>query len=105
MKTLLKHKPDAVFAAGDTTAQGALQAIQEAGLRVPDDIAIVGFDDLDIATQMTPKLTTIRQPVQQKGATAASLLIDKIEERANGPQRVLLPTELVIRQSCGAIPS
>jgi LacI family transcriptional regulator len=105
MKALLKHKPDAVFAAGDTTAQGALQAIQEAGLRVPDDIAIVGFDDLDIATQMTPRLTTIRQPVQQKGATAASLLIDKIEERANGPQRVILPTELVIRQSCGAIPS
>ncbi|MEO8612023.1 MAG: LacI family DNA-binding transcriptional regulator [Chloroflexota bacterium] len=105
MKTLLKYKPDAVFAGGDTTAQGALQAIHEAGLRVPDDIAIVGFDDLDIATQMTPKLTTIRQPVQQKGATAASLLIDKIEGRANGPQRVILPTELVIRQSCGAIPS
>jgi LacI family transcriptional regulator len=105
MKALLKHKPDALFAAGDTTAQGALQAIHEAGLRVPEDIAVVGFDDLDIATQTTPKLTTIRQPVQQKGMTAASLLIDRIEERANGPQRVLLPTELVIRQSCGAIPS
>jgi len=105
MKALLKHKPDAVFAAGDTTAQGALQAIQEAGLRVPDDIALVGFDDLDVATQTVPKLTTIRQPVQQKGSVAASLLIDMVDGQANGPQRVLLPTELVIRQSCGAIPS
>lgn len=105
MKALLKYKPDALFAAGDTTAQGALQALHEAGVRVPEDIAIVGFDDLDVATQTRPTLTTIRQPIQQKGNTAAALLIDKIEQRANGPQRVLLPTELVIRQSCGAIPS
>jgi LacI family transcriptional regulator len=105
MKALLKHKPDAVFAAGDTTAQGALQAIQEAGLRVPDDIAVIGFDDLDIATRTTPPLTTIRQPVQQKGSVAASLLIDVLEGQLHGPQRILLPTELVIRQSCGAIPS
>jgi LacI family transcriptional regulator len=105
MKALLKQKPDAVFAAGDTTAQGALDAIHEAGLRVPEDIAVIGFDDLDIATRTTPKLTTIRQPVQQKGTTAASLLIERLDQRANGPQRVLLPTELVIRQSCGAIPS
>jgi LacI family transcriptional regulator len=79
-----------------------MQAIREAGLRVPEDIAIVGFDDLDVATRVSPQLTTIRQPVQQKGAYAARLLIDLIECKFDAPQHVILPTELVIRQSCGA---
>jgi LacI family transcriptional regulator len=102
MKQLLRHKPDAVFAPGDTAAVGAMQAIREAGLRVPEDIAIIGFDDLDVATRISPQLTTIRQPVQQKGAYAARLLIDLIEQKFDAPQHVILPTELVIRQSCGA---
>ncbi len=102
MKQLLPHKPDALFAPGDTAAVGAMQAIREAGLRVPEDIAIVGFDDLDVATRVSPQLTTIRQPVQQKGAYAARLLIDLIECKLDAPQHVILPTELVIRQSCGA---
>ena len=102
MKRLLEHRPDGVFAPGDTAAVGAMQAIREAGLRVPEDIAVVGFDDLDVATQVSPQLTTIRQPVQQKGAYAARLLIDLIEQKYDAPQHVVLPTELVIRQSCGA---
>ena len=102
MKSLLPHKPDALFAAGDTTALGAMQAIYEAGLRIPDDIAIVGFDDLDVATKATPPLTTIRQPIQQKGALAAQLLIDLIDGKTKSPHQILLPTQLVIRQSCGA---
>ncbi len=102
MKKLLKFKPDAVFAPGDTAAIGAVQAVREAGLRVPEDIAVVGFDDLDVATRMSPQLTTIRQPVQQKGAYAARLLIDLIEEKCSSPQHIVLPTELVVRQSCGA---
>jgi LacI family transcriptional regulator len=100
MKYLLQHRPDAVFAAGDTIAVGALQAIHEAGLRVPEDIAIIGFDDIDVARQSN--LTTMRQPVQQKGAIAAHLLIDLIEGKVQSPQHILLPTELVIRNTCGA---
>ena len=101
MKHLLPYKPDALFAAGDTIAQGAITAVHEAGLRVPDDIAVVGFDDLDVASRTNPKLTTVRQPVQEKGARAAQLLIDLIEGAVDAPQHILLPTELVIRESCG----
>ncbi|MCB9450613.1 MAG: LacI family DNA-binding transcriptional regulator [Anaerolineaceae bacterium] len=102
MKKLLPQRPDAVFAAGDTTAQGAIQAIVEAGLRIPDDIAIVGFDDLDVAIKTNPPLTTMRHPIQEKGMQAVSLLLDLIDKVVEGPQRILLPTQLVIRESCGA---
>lgn len=102
MKKLLPHKPDAVFAAGDTAAVGAMQAIREAGLRIPEDIAIIGVDDIDVASRAEPPLTTIRQPVEQKGAYAARLLVDLIEGRLESPQHIVLPTQLVVRQSCGA---
>lgn len=102
MKHLLQFKPDAVFAAGDTTARGAYDAIAEAGLSIPDDIAIIGFDDLDIASKMSPTLTTIRQPIQKKGEAAAKLLIDIIDGKYSSPQHILLPTQLIIRESCGA---
>lgn len=102
MKHLLKYKPDAVFACGDTAAMGAIDAIREAGLHVPQDIAVIGFDDLDVATRVSPQLTTIKQPVQQKGTYATRLLIDLIQERLTAPQKIVLPIELVIRQSCGA---
>lgn len=103
-KRLLPHKPDAIFAAGDTIAIGVLQAAHEAGIRVPEDLALIGFDDVDVASQSFPLLTTVRQPVQEKGAVAARLLIDLIQNRVEGPQYILLETELVIRQSCGAQP-
>lgn len=102
MKRLLEQKVDAVFAASDITARGALLAMQEAGVRVPDDVALIGFDDLPTATQVTPPLTTVRQPIEEKGARAAELLIRLIEGSLQGPQQILLPTELIIRQSCGA---
>ncbi len=101
MKKLLRHNVDAVFAASDLIAVGALQAIQEIGLKVPEDIALVGFDDLPLATQVTPNLTTIRQPIAQIAAKAAQLLLDLIEGRVSGPLQVLLPTQLIIRESCG----
>ncbi len=101
MKTLLPHKPDALFAASDTVAIGALQAAQEAGLRVPEDLSIIGFDDVDVAAQATPSLTTIRQPIREKGKVAAHLLTDLINERISTPQHIMLPTQLVVRQSCG----
>jgi LacI family transcriptional regulator len=102
MKALLPQKPDAVFAASDTAAFGAMRAIQEVGLRIPQDIAIIGFDDLDGTANAVPPLTTIRQPVQQKGAAALTLLLDLISGKTQAPHQVILPVQLVIRESCGA---
>ncbi|MBK9749545.1 MAG: LacI family DNA-binding transcriptional regulator [Chloroflexi bacterium] len=102
MRALLHHQPDAVFAACDASARGAIAAVQQAGLRVPEDIGIVGFDDLDVATKTTPHLTTIQQPVQQKGAAAVELLLDLISGKKVSPQQIVLPSKLVIRESCGA---
>lgn len=101
MIQLLRRGVDAVFAGSDTIAMGAIKAIQEAGLRVPEDIAIVGFDDMPLAQQCNPQLTTIGQPVVEKAARAAKLLFDMIEGNAAGPVCITLPTQLVIRASCG----
>jgi LacI family transcriptional regulator len=99
MRQLLPSKPDALFAAGDTIAIGAIQAAQEAGLTVPDDLAVIGFDDVNVAAAFSPSLSTMRQPVQEKGRVAAQLLIDLIEDRIQGPKHILLPTELITRES------
>jgi LacI family transcriptional regulator len=103
-KLILPRSPDAIFAASDAMALGALRALREAGLRVPEDVAVIGFDDLPFAATADPPLTTIRQPIQRTGAMAAQTLIDIIEHPGEAPvRRILLPTELVIRKSCGAI--
>jgi LacI family transcriptional regulator len=94
--------PDAIFVASDTMALGALRALREAGRRVPDDVAVVGFDDLLIAAHADPPLTTIRQPIQRTGQVAAETLMEIIEARTTQPRRIILPTELVIRASCGS---
>jgi LacI family transcriptional regulator len=99
MKHLLPLKPDAVVCGGDTVAIGAMEVIRAAGLHVPDDIAIVGFDDLDVAIHSNPPLTTIRHSVQHVGGVAAQLLIDLIEGKVQAPHHIVLPTELVVRQS------
>lgn len=96
---LLDHGVDAIFCANDRTARGALEVLRSRGLRVPDDVALAGFDDLDFAAQLDPPLTTIRQGVDQQGAEAARTLLQLLQDPAGGPRRVLLPTELVIRQS------
>jgi LacI family transcriptional regulator len=101
MKALLQQDVDAVFAASDTTAYGAMQALVEAGVRVPEEVAVVGFDDLPRAQEVIPPLTTVRQPIQQKGYQATNMLLDLIEGVIAGPKHVLLPTQLVIRQSTG----
>ena len=102
MKHLLTVKPDAVFAASDTMAIGAIRAVQEAGLRVPQDVAFIGFDDLPVASQSEFNLTTIRQPIVQFGAKAVDTLIDLIENGIKPTRRIIMDTELVIRESCGA---
>jgi LacI family transcriptional regulator len=102
MQRLLAQKTDAVFVASDAMALGAMRAVQEAGFRVPEDVAIVGFDDLSIAVRAVPPLTTIRQPIKRLGAVAAETLIEMLTYPDGHPQRVVLPVELVIRASCGA---
>ncbi len=99
MRTLLPAQPDALFAASDMMAIGALRAIEEAGLRVPQDIAVVGFDDIPIASRTNPPLTTMAQPTQHCGAVAADLLIDMIENPTPDPHQVILTTDLIVRSS------
>ena len=100
MKRLLPHRPDAVFVASDSMAIAAVRAIHEAGLRVPEDIAVVGFDDIPAAATIKPALTTVRQPIQRMGSAAAEMLVDMIEHPSPQPRRVVIPTQLVIRSSC-----
>jgi LacI family transcriptional regulator len=101
MQQLLPANPDAVFAASDIMAIGAMRAALDAGLRIPEDIAFVGFDDLPIATLSDIQLTTIRQPVVSFGAKAVEILIDLIENGITPPRHIIMDTELVIRDSCG----
>jgi LacI family transcriptional regulator len=102
MQQMLPLKPDAVFAASDTMAIGAIRAVRDAGMSVPEDIAFVGFDDLPIASLSDFKLTTVRQPIIQFGAKAVDTLIDLIENGIKPSRRIIMDTELVIRDSCGA---
>ena len=103
MRLLLEHRPDAVFAASDRMAAGALNEIRAAGLRVPEDIALAGFDDMLLAAEMEPPLTTVRQRPEKLGETALTLLLDRIAAPASPSQRVILPTELIVRASCGSL--
>jgi LacI family transcriptional regulator len=98
----LETPPTGVFAAGDVMAAGCLRAVEEHGLRVPDDIALVGFDDIQLAAMVQPSLTTIKQDKIGLGATAAEALLRMIEETDAAPPIETLPVELVVRESSGA---
>lgn len=98
-KDLISKKVQAIFCANDASAAGALEAIREAKLKVPDDIALAGFDDLEFAAHLDPPLTTVRQGIHQQGVEAARTLCQLIDDPSSGPRRILFPTELVIRQS------
>jgi len=102
MQKLLAARPDAIFAAADLIAIGAMRAVRDAGLRIPEEVAFVGFDDLPVAAIQNPPLTTIRQPIARLGIMAVGMLIDLIENGIHPPRRIILDTELVIRDSCGA---
>lgn len=101
IESLLPHKPDAIFVASDTMAFGAVRAIKDAGLIIPDDIAVVGFDDLPPSRHSNPMLTTVRQPILRFGARAIDVLIEIITNGNQPPHQTLFDTELIIRDSCG----
>ena len=102
MKTLLEKKVPftAVFAQNDRIARGAISMLHEAGLRVPQDISVIGYDDIPEAEFSDPPLTTIRQPMKEIGQAATHLLIQMIENRDTTPTQVLFDTELIVRSSC-----
>lgn len=106
-KQLLERKETftALFAYNDLAAIGAIWAFQEAGLRVPEDVSVVGFDDVPIAVFSKPGLTTIRQPLEQMGRIAAKTLIDRIENRAEYLPEIVIEPELIVRASTGPAPN
>ncbi len=101
MKRLLElnERPTAVFAGGDMMAIGAINAIEDYGLNVPDDFSIIGFDDIELARFMTPKLTTVRQDTDLIGENAAKVLLSQINENNKVFSAITIPVELIIRGS------
>lgn len=95
----LKKRPTAIFAANDLSAFGVMAALQEQGLKIPQDMSIVGFDDVPAALHVHPALTTVRQPMEAIGRAAVSTLLSQIAGLAPDSARVTLPTELIVRQS------
>jgi len=97
---LARQKPfTALFAYNDISAIGAIRAIQEKGLRVPQDISVMGFDDIPGAAYHTPSLTTVRQPLNRMGEVAAQTLLERIEGKKEYPPEIAIEPELVVRES------
>ncbi len=95
------HRFSALFAYNDVSSIGAIRAIRECGLRVPEDISVVGFDDIREAAYHVPSLTTVRQPLRKMGSIAAQTIIDRIEGAESYPSQIAIEPELVIRESTG----
>jgi LacI family transcriptional regulator len=95
----LPDPPTAIFAASDTQAIGALEALRGRGLRVPQDIAVVGYDDIEVAEYLG--LTTIRQPLFETGTKGVELLLETIDDPSERPMHVEMPIQLIVRHSCG----
>lgn len=99
MADLLPAQPDAVFVVSDTMAVGALRTLRQHGLSVPDDVAVVGYDDLPPARQADPQLTTVRQPITEIGQIAVETLLQIIHNPPRPPRQLSLPVELIVRAS------
>jgi LacI family transcriptional regulator len=95
----LPNPPSAIFASNDVMAMGAMDAVRTRGLRVPEDVSILGFDDIPQAELVHPALTTVRQPLEQMGRVATQMLLDRLKNPDETINRLELPTELVIRAS------
>ncbi|HET8570378.1 MAG TPA: LacI family DNA-binding transcriptional regulator [Candidatus Limnocylindria bacterium] len=107
MAELLRDVPglDAVFVASDLMALGAVTALRTAGRRIPDDVAVVGFDDSPLAESMEPSLSSVRQPAEEMGREMTRLLMEAIRRPGSAPRRVILDTQLVARASSAADPN
>ncbi len=101
----LDHPPTAVFAVNDLAALGALRALREAGLSSPEQVSLIGFNDLTIATQTTPRLTTMRLPLHEMGELAAERLLAQVLGDVAPTAPIILPVTLVIRESVGPVPA
>jgi DNA-binding LacI/PurR family transcriptional regulator len=97
----LSALPTALLAANDEMAMGAIAAAQLRGMRVPQDLAVIGFDDIQVAGMIHPSLTTVQQPMQQLGETAVKQLFHRLQAQDAPWCHEVLPTRLVVRQSCG----
>ncbi len=104
MQDLLRQspRPTAVFVASNLMTLGALEALHRAEVRIPEEMAIVGFDDMAWATSLRPPLTVVAQPAREMGAAAAKLLIERLQNPDLPPRRITLPTRLIVRSSCGS---
>jgi len=99
----MSNPPTAVFVCNDMMAIGAIRAINRVGLKVPDDISIIGFDNIPIAEVITPALTTIAQPINAIAQQAMALLLRRMEgDTSEYPSRITLVPELIVRDSCRA---
>ena len=97
---LARHKPfTAIFAYNDMSAIGAIRALQEQGIRVPQDVSVLGFDDIPGAAFYSPSLTTVRQPLNRMGEVAAETLLNRLEGRREYPSDIAIEPELVVRES------
>jgi LacI family transcriptional regulator len=99
----LPERPTAIFAANDLMALGAIYAIQEAGLRVPEDMAIVGYDDREITSISRPTITTVTLPCYEMGQTSAQLLLSQLENQTEMEEPIRVQGKLIVRESCGAV--
>jgi LacI family transcriptional regulator len=99
---LLPDRPTAIFAANDLMALGAIYAIQDAGLRVPDDIAVVGYDNREFTSIVRPCITTVEMPVYEMGRTAAGILLQQIMDGTRVHDEVKVKGKLIVRDTCGA---
>ena len=100
-KNLVQHKPTAIVCSNDLMAMGALRAIREQGLSIPDDISVTGFDDIPLAASVSPALTTVGQPMSEIGITAFDLLYQAMQGKKVKQRSVTLQTQLIIRESTG----
>ncbi len=93
--------PEAIVCANDQTAIGVVSSLIDAGLRVPEDVAVTGFDDIPVSQHVHPPLTTVRQPIHELGVVAVDALLQRISDPSSTARELVLPTDLVVRASCG----
>ena len=98
----MEERPSALLVGNNLMTLGALAAIRELGLRIPDDVAVIGYDDMPWAPAFDPPLTAVRQPGYEMGRRATELLLERVEDPEREPQVVMLQPELIVRRSCGA---